>query len=87
MMRLMPERSDEEIGELMRPGLLPPPPDAWVQRAEELPQLERALAEVDRRSNSNDDALRAALEHVGLQPDDERLRALRRLQQMHSTRR
>ena len=80
-MRRMEERSDDEIEDFLRS--LPPAPDSWVARAEELPTLEQALAILD-SSDGNADvaALRKALEAVGLEPDDRRLKALSRLREL-----
>jgi hypothetical protein len=81
MMRKMQERSDDEIDDFLRS--LPPAPESWVARAEELPQLERALSALPPESADRDVAsLRAALQSVGLEPDDRRVRALSRLREL-----
>lgn len=83
----MQERQDDKLEELLRERL-PPPPPSWLARAEEMPQLERALTALEqRRADAGDaDALTAALEEVGLDPDDERMRALTRLRDLRSRR-
>jgi hypothetical protein len=79
MMLSMPERSDEEIDELLRQRLSSPP-GSWVARAGELPRLARAAKRLEETATDpTDDAMRSALERVGLAPDEERLRALARL--------
>jgi hypothetical protein len=82
MMRRMPERSDDPIEKFL--GSLPPAPESWVERAAELPKLEQALAVLEEGSAGNGDltALRHALEAVGLEPDDRRVRALTRLREL-----
>ena len=80
----MPERPDEEIDALLR-DQLPSPPDSWVARAEELPRLERARDRLEELgAKPTEEAMSAALMHVGLEPDDERLRALARLRGLHA---
>jgi hypothetical protein len=80
MMRRMAERSDDEIDEFLRS--LPPAPESWVARAEELPTLERALAALEHEARHDVAALRRALKGVGLEPDDQRVRALSRLREL-----
>ena len=77
----MPERSDDETDEFLRS--LPPAPQSWVARAEELPMLELALAALEKDSDEESPpALRKALESVGLTPDDQRVQALARLREL-----
>jgi hypothetical protein len=79
MMHPMPEYADDDdVEEILRS--LPPAPESWVSRAEEMPQLERALAALG--DGDDEPALRRALEGVGLEPDDRRLRALARLRDL-----
>jgi hypothetical protein len=80
MMRPMAERSDDEIDEFLRS--LPPAPESWVARVEELPTLERALAALEHEETPDVAALRRALKGVGLEPDDQRVRALSRLREL-----
>jgi hypothetical protein len=80
MMRTMEERSDDELDEFLRS--LPPAPESWVARAEELPTLERALAALEHEETPDVAALRGALRSVGLEPDDQRVRALLRLREL-----
>jgi hypothetical protein len=85
-MHSMPERFEDDVDELLRERL-GSPPRSWVARAEEIPQLAKAAATLDERAvEPTDDAMRSALEHVGLKPDDERLRALARLRDLRSRR-
>ena len=77
-MHAMPEHRDDEIDEILRS--LPPAPESWVTRAEEIPQLERALAALG--GAHDEPALRRALEQVGLEPDAGRLHALVRLREL-----
>jgi hypothetical protein len=81
MMRRMPERADDEIEDFLRS--LPPAPESWMARAREMPKLEQALAICDRGPGNCDVAtLRRALEAVGLEPDDRRVRDLARLHKL-----
>ena len=75
----MQRDSDDEIDEFLRS--LPPAPEQWVARAEEMPLLERAMALMRDQHvvNGDEKAMRSALEAVGLDPDERRLRALARL--------
>jgi hypothetical protein len=75
MMHPMSEPADEEVDAILRS--LPPAPASWVARAEEIPRLEQALAELG--GDDDEPALRRALEHVGLEPDERRMHALARL--------
>ena len=78
MMYVMPEHADDEIDEILRS--LPPAPETWVARAEEIPQLEAALQALG--DGCDEPALRRALEQVGLEPDARRLHALARLREL-----
>ena len=81
-MVLMQQDSDDEIDEFLRS--LPPAPERWVARAEEMPLLERALALLREQhvAKGDETGMRAALQAVGLDPDEHRLRALARLQEL-----
>jgi hypothetical protein len=59
-------------------GLLPPAPEPLVRRVLELPQLDAALARLERRLDAPADVA-AALRDVGLEPDDDRLQMLGQL--------
>ena len=77
----MQRDSDDEIDEFLRS--LPPAPESWVSRAEEMPLLEKALQVLRKRdSDHHDAALKAALMEVGLEPDERRVRALARLRDL-----
>ena len=77
----MPERADDETDEFLRS--LPPAPESWMARAEELPRLQLALAAVEAQCEAGDlHALRTALESVGLEPDDHHVQALARLREL-----
>ncbi len=85
VMRPVIEASYDRLDELVR--ALPEAPAQWVARAEELPQLHRALVWLSERGGSPgrehiDDALREA----GLVPDEDRQRMLRLLQERHDER-
>jgi hypothetical protein len=69
-----PSRGD--VGSVLR--ALPPAPAAWVACAEELPRVERALAALDEQPYGVPEtvALQRALRGVGLEPTDDRVRAL-----------
>ena len=70
-----------DMDEMLR--TLGPAPRPWVARAEELPRLERALKALTARDATSDEAaMQAALRDVGLEPDEDRLRALARLNRM-----
>jgi hypothetical protein len=77
----MPERADDQIEEFLRS--LPPAPESWVTRAEEIPRLELALVELREHPSGDDEAaLRIALERAGLEPDERRIKALARLRDL-----
>jgi hypothetical protein len=79
MILSMPERSDEDIDKLLRQQLSSAPA-SWVTRAEELPRLASAAERLEElTADPTDDAMRCALERVGLEPNEERLRALARM--------
>jgi hypothetical protein len=80
MMRRMPAGCDDDWEELLRGS--PPAPEAWVERAIELPQLERALEILNKSQDAED--VHSALRQVGLEPDDRRLRSLQRLRDLRS---
>ena len=77
-------RYDEtRIGELLR--RLPPAPEAWVRAAQELPLARLGLDDLVRRAEEDAEFrarvvadLEAALRDEGLEPDPERIEALRR---------
>ena len=77
-------RYDEtRIGELLR--RLPPAPEAWVRAAQELPLARLGLDDLVRRAEQDAEFraqvvadLEAALRDEGLEPDPERIEALRR---------
>jgi hypothetical protein len=72
------EASCDRIDELLR--ALPEAPAHWVARAEELPQLQRALHWIAERGGTvGREHLVAALREAGLVPDEDRQRMLRRL--------
>jgi hypothetical protein len=83
-MVIMQRDSDDEIDEFLRS--LPPAPERWVARAEEMPLLERAIAirRDQPAGRGSEAAMRKALEAVGLAPDERRLRALARLQELRN---
>jgi hypothetical protein len=65
----MTAEPNDDIEELLR--ALPPAPPDWVMAAEEIPRLQEA----GQRSGSDGTGdLAAALRHVGLDPDERRLR-------------
>lgn len=77
----MEQESDDDIDDFLRS--LPPAPEGWVSRAEEMPQLERALGLLHQGGRSGDTAaMRSALLEVGLEPDERRVRALERLRDL-----
>jgi hypothetical protein len=77
----MQQESDDEIDDFLRS--LPPAPEGWVSRAEEIPLLERALGLLNQGGRSSDTAaMRSALLEVGLEPDDRRVQALERLRDL-----
>jgi hypothetical protein len=80
----MQQDSDDQIDEFLRS--LPPAPERWVARAEEMPLLERAIALMreQRVVNGDEKGMRAALKAVGLDPDERRLRALARLRALRN---
>jgi hypothetical protein len=89
MMPPMMEQDDnkaDQIDQILRS--LPPAPEAWVLRAQEIPQLERALSSLSERPRGGhaEAELRRALEEVGLEPDLGRLHALARLQELRGNR-
>jgi len=77
-------RYDEtRIGELLH--RLPPAPEAWVRAAQELPLARLGLDDLVRRAEEDAEFrarvvadLEAALRDEGLEPDPERIEALRR---------
>ena len=79
----MPFRTDEAVAELL--ALLPPPPDAWVRTAQELPLVHRRLDGLVARA-LEDDAYRrqvtadleAALAATGVEPERSFVEVLRR---------
>jgi hypothetical protein len=79
MMLAMQRDADNEIDAYLRS--LPPAPDDWVARAEELPRFERAVTSLQGQPgrSTDDEALRTALRDAGLEPDERRLRTLSRL--------
>jgi hypothetical protein len=75
---------DDDIDDYLRS--LPPAPEAWVSRAEEMPLLERALRLLHQGGRSGDTAaMRSALLEVGLEPDERRVRALERLRDVRES--
>ncbi len=66
---------DDDLDRLLR--ALPAAPGGWVSRAEELPLLVEAAESLS--SEDDPTAFRAALVDVGLEPDDDRVRALERI--------
>jgi hypothetical protein len=76
--------SDDDIDQFLRS--LPPAPESWVSRAEEMPLLEKALAVLRERQDDTGDraAMKAALVEVGLDPDERRVRALTRLRDLRA---
>ena len=74
--------ADDDIDEFLRS--LPPAPESWVSRAEEMPLLEQALTVLrERQDGAGDDAaMKAALLEVGLDPDERRVHALARLRDL-----
>jgi hypothetical protein len=75
--------SDDDIDEFLRS--LPPAPESWVSRAEEMPLLEKAAQVLHDRHDGgsvDDAALKSALLQVGLDPDERRVRALARLRKL-----
>ena len=75
--------SDDDIDEFLRS--LPPAPESWVTRAEEMPLLEKALQVLHDRSvdgDADDTAMKSALMEVGLTPDERRVHALARLRDL-----
>lgn len=76
--------SDDDIDEFLRS--LPPAPESWVSRAEEMPLLEQALTVLREGQDGTGDgaAMRAALLEVGLDPDERRLQALTRLRDLRA---
>jgi hypothetical protein len=81
MMRPMSERSDDEPESLS--GASSPVPERWVTRAIEIPALERALAILGDAEDAEE--MRSALEAVGLEADDGRVGALRRLKELRAS--
>jgi len=81
-MLLMQRDSDDDIDEFLRS--LPPAPESWVSRAEEMPLLQKALTVLRERQDGTGDtaAMRAALLQVGLEPDERRVHALERLREL-----
>ena len=74
---------ETRIGELLR--RLPPAPEAWVRAAQELPLARLGLDDLVRRAEEDAEFrarvvadLEAALRDEGLEPDPERIEALRR---------
>jgi hypothetical protein len=63
---------------------LPPAPPDWVTAAEEIPRLQEAVQRS--RSHATGD-LAAALRHVGLDPDERRLRVAELLRANGTSRR
>ena len=83
-MGAMQRDADDEIDEFLRS--LPPAPESWVSRAEEMPLLEKALQVLrDRDAEHDESAMRAALTEVGLEPDERRVRALARLRELRES--
>ena len=78
----MQRDSDDDIDEFLRS--LPPAPESWVSRAEEMPLLQKALTVLrEHQDGTGDDAaMRAALLQVGLEPDERRVHALERLREL-----
>jgi hypothetical protein len=78
----MQQDSDDDIDEFLRS--LPPAPEIWVSRAEEMPLLEQALTVLRKRQDGTGDdaAMKAALLEVGLDPDERRVHALARLRDL-----
>ena len=81
----MPRNHDEEqLGKLL--GALPPAPKGWVQAAQELPRARRELDTIVSRANADAEYrasvvadLEAALQNVGIEPDEAPAAALRAL--------
>ena len=81
----MPRNHDEEqLGKLL--GALPPAPKGWVQAAQELPRARRELDTIVSRANADAEYrasvvadLEAALQNVGIEPDEALVAALRAL--------
>jgi hypothetical protein len=65
---------DDDLDDLLR--ALPDAPPAWVASAEEIPLLVQAADEAEGEDPAS---LRAALASVGLETDDEHVRALLRV--------
>jgi hypothetical protein len=65
---------DDDLDDLLR--ALPDPPPEWVASAEEIPLLMQAADEV---TGEDPTSLRAALASVGLDTDDDHVRALQRV--------
>ncbi len=81
MMHTMPGQADDEIDAYLRS--LPPAPESWVERAQEIPRLELALVALREHPDGDEPtALRRALESAGLEPDERRMRALARLREL-----
>ena len=72
---------DHDLDRLLR--ALPAAPSGWVARAEEFPMLLEAaesVSQVESVSQGDDRAaLRTALVEVGLEPDEDHVRALERI--------
>ena len=82
-MAQMQQDSDDDIDEFLRS--LPPAPESWVTRAEEMPLLDRALKVLHDRNvggGADETAMRSALTEVGLAPDERRVHALARLRDL-----
>jgi hypothetical protein len=65
---------DDDLDDLLR--ALPDPPLAWIASAEEIPLLMQAADEAE---GDDPASLRAALASVGLDSDDDHVRALQRV--------
>jgi hypothetical protein len=77
--------SDDDIDLFLRS--LPPAPESWVSRAEEMPLLEKAAQVLHDRydgADVDDAALKSALLQVGLDPDERRVHALARLRELRA---
>ena len=79
----MSRYEETRVGELLR--RLPPAPEAWVRAAQELPLARLGLDDLVRRAEEDAEFrarvvadLEAALRDEGLEPDPERVEALRR---------
>jgi hypothetical protein len=70
--------SDDDIDLFLRS--LPPAPESWVSRAEEMPLLEKAAQVLHDRYDGAD--LDDAALKVGLDPDERRVHALARLREL-----